>query len=144
MSAVKGVNATKAADPSPSNILPPGTLGGKKRVMVDKYEAAALASGSTIEIGKALPVGAIVVGVNLSYDALGTSSTLKVGDAKDDDRYLAAASSASAGQRALVLVDGLGYTVTGDTTDDDTKIIITTGGAAITGTISCVIEYVTE
>lgn len=141
MSAVLGVNATKAADPSPANILAPGTLGGKKRTMVDKYEASGLASGSTISVGKALPVGAIVTGVKLAYDALGSSSTLSVGDAGAAARYLAAASSASAGERDAIDVDGLGYVVTGTS---DTQVLITTGGASITGTIAIEIEYVVE
>ncbi len=141
MAAVKGVNNTKAADPTAANIANPGVLGGKKRVMVDKYEASSLASGSTIAVGKTLPVGAIITGIQLAYDALGASSTLAVGDAGSASRYMAAASSASAGQRGTIDVDGLGYAVTGT---NDTDIIITTGGASITGTISIAIEYAVE
>jgi len=141
MSAVLGVNATKAADPSAANILSPGTLGGKVRVMVDSYEASTLADGSTIAVGKALPVGAIVTGIKVAFDALGGSTTLAVGDAGSAARYIAAASSASAGMISTMKVDGLGYKITGT---DDEQILITLAGAAATGTISAVIEYVVE
>ncbi len=142
MAAVNGVNNTKAADPKAANILNPGVLGGKKRVMVDTYTASALASGSTIAVGKSLPVGAIVTGVKLGFAALGASSTLSVGDAGSATRYLAAASSATAGTRlGPDLVTGLGYVVTGTS---DTDILITTGGASITGAVAIEIEYVVE
>ena len=142
MASVYGVNATKAADPSPSNILNPGTLGGKVRVMVDSYEAAALAAASTITIGKALPVGAIVIGGKLSWDALGAGVTLAVGDATTADRYLAATAAAAAGIANLPDdVDGLSYVITGTA---DTVIKITTAVAAATGTISIIILYVLE
>lgn len=140
MSAVLGVNNTKAADPSPANILAPGTLGGKKRVMVDQYEAVALASGSTIAVGEALPVGAIITGITLAYDALGGSSTLAVGDASSSGRYISAVSTSSAGVTRLNAVDGLGYAIVAATV----QILITTAGASISGTVNIVVDYTYE
>lgn len=142
MASVLGVNATKAADPSPSNILDPGTLGGKVRVLVDSYEAAALAAASDITVGRDLPAGAIVVGVKISTDALGAGVTVEVGDSDDSDRYVAAVDCTAATETDAVLVDGLGYVI-GTNTGDET-ILITTGVGAATGTISIVVFYVTE
>lgn len=143
MATVYGVNATKVLDPNPSNITDPGELEGKVRVMTDSYEAAAVAAGSTIHVGKSLPIGARILNIRLAFDALGGSSTLAVGDSSSTARYLSAASSASAGIRDMAeesTVDGLLNEIDADTQD----IIITTAGASITGTIKIVIEYTCE
>jgi hypothetical protein len=105
----------------------------------DTYEASSLASGSDITIAR-IPAGATIHDVVIKADALGASSTLKVGDSGDDDRYLAAVGTwNAAGQVQSMLggstaantaVAGLGYKVS-----SQTDIIITTGGASITGTI---------
>jgi len=141
MSNYYGVNATKALTPTSDNILSGGLIGGKVKTMVDKYEASGLADGSTISIGKALPVGAKVLGVSLSYDALGASATLEVGDAGAAARYLALAAASSAGNRQSIDVDGLGYEITGTS---DTQILITLVGGAATGTIAIVVTFTTD
>jgi len=138
--AVYGDNATKALSPSPSNIINPGLVGGRLRVSVDTYEASSLAAGSAIYMCPPLPAGAKVIGMVLSYDALGSGVTLKVGDASDDDRYLAAASAASAGTRDNILIDAIGYEITSSTG----QIIITTGGAAAIGTVKLVVLWSQE
>jgi len=143
MASVKGVNATKAADPQAANILDPGLLGGKVRVMIDKYEAAALALGSDITVGKALPSGASVIGVQISTDALGAGVTVEVGDSDTSDRYIAAVDCTGATTTVSTLgADALGYVI-GTNSGDDT-ILITTGVGAATGTISIVVLYVVE
>jgi len=111
----------------------------------DTYEASSLASGSDITIAK-VPAGATIHDVILKCDALGGSSTLKVGDAGDDDRFLAAVGTwNAAGQVQSMLggstaantaVAGLGYKV-----EDATNIKITTGGATISGSIYCWVYY---
>lgn len=149
MSDYYGVNATKAEDPSPSNILAPGLLGGKVRVNVDSYEAAAVAAGKTIQMGKALPVGATIVGMFLAFDDLSAAgATVHVGDADDADRYMASIDVATAASCVdAVLVDGLGYTILGTgliASGDDTKILLTVNVAAITGTIKLITLYTVE
>lgn len=144
MATVYGVNYTKYLTPTASNITDSGELEGKVRVMTDSYEAAAVALGSTIYMGKPLPGGARILNIKLGFDALGGSSTLAVGDADSAARYMAAGSSASAGIRDMAdetTVDGLLHEVT---TGTDDEIIITTAGAAITGTIRIVVEYVID
>jgi len=142
MSAVYGANRTKYLDPTTTNTLGRGLFGGKVRVAVDTYEASALASGSTIAVGPTLAVGDKVLACILSTDALGTSTTISIGDAGSATRYAAATSNQAALINSMVCpVDALGYTVTGT---DDTIILLTTGGGTITGTINVLILYVKE
>ena len=107
----------------------------------DTYEASSLASGSDITIAR-IPAGATIHDVVIKADALGGSSTLKVGDSGDDDRYLGVVGTWNvAGQTQSMLggsstgaattaVTGVGYKVS-----SSTDIVITTGGATISGTI---------
>lgn len=151
MATVKGVNRTKADTPTTagSNILGGGILGGKLRTMIDTYEASSLASGSIIEMGEYLPKGAKMVEVALMADALGSGVTLIVGDYEDDNRYIEVSSTWNTANQVqrINAIDGRGYevdeTTPGDTTTDR-QIIITTGGAAATGTIKLAITYTYE
>ena len=147
MASVKGVNYTNiTADPIVN--VDSEQLGGKLRVSYDTYEASSLASGSDITIGR-VPANATIIDVVLKCDALGGSSTLKVGDASDDDRYLAAVGTwNAAGQTQSMLggstaantaMTGLAYRTTAET-----DIVITTGGASISGSIHCWVMYTVE
>ena len=115
-----------------------GTLrGGKIRTRVSKYEASGQAAGSLLEMD-ALPVGARLLRGKLVADALGASSTLALGDGTTANKYLAATSTASASSTELTIpISALeaGYTA-------EEKFILTTAGAAITGTVMLVLEYV--
>ena len=147
MASVKGVNITNIDAPPVVNV-DSENAGGKLRVFHDTYEAASLASGSDITIAR-IPVNATIHDVIVKADALGGSSTLKVGDSGDDDRYLAAVGTwNAAGQEQSMLggstaantaVAGLGYRTTAST-----DIVITTGGATISGTIYCWVYYTVE
>ena len=147
MSSVKGVNYTNITA-TPIVKSDSEVAGGKVRVSYDSYEAASLASGSDITIGR-VPANATIIDVVLKCDALGGSSTLKVGDADDDDRYLAAVGTwNAAGQVQSMLggstaantaMTGLGYRTTAET-----DIIITTGGATISNSIHCWVMYTVE
>tara|TARA_Y100001970_G_scaffold168648_1_gene206242 strand:+ start:5126 stop:5563 length:438 start_codon:yes stop_codon:yes gene_type:complete len=131
-SAITNLDAVPAVNADGGNNSP-------MMVWHDTYEASSLASGSDITIAR-IPAGATIHDVIIKADALGGSSTLKVGDSGDDDRYLAAVGTwNAAGQCQSMLagstaantaVAGLGYKVS-----SQTDIIITTGGASITGTI---------
>ena len=147
MASVKGVNYTNITA-TPIVKSDSEVAGGKVRVSYDNYEASSLASGSDITIGR-VPANATVIDVVLKCDQLGGSSTLKVGDAGDDDRYLAAVGTWNvAGQVQSMLggstaantaMTGLGYRTTAET-----DIIITTGGATISGSIHCWVMYTVE
>jgi hypothetical protein len=149
MASVKGANLTNM-DATPIVKVSSENAGGKIRVFHDTYEASSLASGSDITIAR-IPVNATIHDVIVKCDALGGSSTLKVGDSGDDDRYLTVVGTWNvAGQSQSMLagsstgaptppVTGLGYRTTAST-----DILITTGGASISGTIYCWVMYSVE
>ncbi len=146
MSAMKGVNRTKIDAMTPSNLLAPEVARGKVRYAYDEYEAAALASGSTIHLFPDLPKDAIIVDWRIDHDALGTGVTLKLGSNKDDNSLMDAAAAATAGVKTMA-ANGIAAStglVCDDVTADaeNTKLKITTGGASATGTIKAQILYV--
>ena len=136
MAGVKGVNFTKrTAEPVEKVIA--SQSHGRLRVQYDSYEASSLASGSDISVAK-LPAGAIVYDIVVHFDALG-SATIAVGDSADADRYITATSVSSAGQMSMSqegAIDGFGYENTAET-----DILLTTGSAAISGTVKCAVFY---
>tara|TARA_R100001082_G_C4320954_1_gene141103 strand:+ start:214 stop:651 length:438 start_codon:yes stop_codon:yes gene_type:complete len=143
MASVKGVAITNL-DAVPAVNSDGGNL-SPMMVWHDTYEASSLGSGSDITIAR-IPAGATIHDVVIKADALGGSSTLKVGDSGDDDRYLAAVGTwNAAGQCQSMLagstaantaVAGLGYKVS-----EATDLKITTGGATISGTIYFWVYY---
>jgi len=136
--AITNLDAVPAVNSDGGNLSP-------MMVWHDTYEASSLGSGSDITIAR-IPAGATIHDVIIKADALGGSSTLKVGDSGDDDRYLAAVGTwNAAGQCQSMLagstaantaVAGLGYKVS-----SATDLKITTGGASITGTIYFWVYY---
>lgn len=148
MATVYGVNRTLANTPEGSNIMDPGVQAGKLRTMMDTYEASAIGAGTIIEMGQYLPKGARVLEVCLTTDALGGSVELFVGDKEDDDRYITSTACNTANQvLRLNAIDGRQYEVdetTATATGTDRQIIITTAGAAATGTIKLEVTYTNE
>ena len=140
MASVKGVNFTNiTADPVVN--ADSSEWSGKLRVQYDTYEASSLASGSDISVAR-LPKGAKVYDIVVHFDALGGSTTISVGDSGAAARYIAATSTSSAGQMSMSqegAIDGVGYENTAET-----DVLLTTGGASITGTIKCYVMYVVE
>ena len=136
--AITNLDAVPAVNADGGNLSP-------MMVWHDTYEASSLASGSDITIAR-IPAGATIHDVIVKADALGGSSTLTVGDSGDADRYLAAVGTwNAAGQCQSMLagstaantaVAGLGYKVS-----SATDLIITTGGATISGTIYFWVYY---
>ena len=139
MATVYGANITNL-DASPAVLPDADDWHGKVRVQHDQYEASSLAAGSTITVAR-LPAGARVVNWTVKADALGGSVTLKLGDADDDDRYLAATTYNTANQAKQSKVDG---PIAGVMYQHSSKtdLIITTAGASATGTIESIVEYV--
>ena len=143
MASVKSVAITNL-DAVPSVMSDGGNLSAMK-VWHDTYEASSLVSGSDITIAR-IPAGSTIHDVIIKADALGGSSTLTVGDSGDADRFLAAVGTwNAAGQCQSMLagstaantaVAGLGYKVS-----SQTDIVITTGGATISGTIYAWVYY---
>ena len=137
MSAVKGVNYTKAASPAPATYM--GTeYQGRVVAIMDKYEAASLASGSTIMVGRLNKGETFLMGW-ITADDLSSAGTLAFGDIKasdgstvgDVDRYLAATVFTTALQQTACNAEaGRGYTAT-----EDLILTLTTATEEMTGTI---------
>ena len=104
MASVKSVNITNL-DASPSVMIDSNNSSSPIMVWHDTYEASSLGSGSDITIGR-IPAGASIHDVILKCDALGGSSTLKVGDSGDDDRYLAAVGTWNAAGQVQSMLGG--------------------------------------
>ncbi len=143
MSAVKGVNKTKIDLGTLGDRLDPGSHDGRVKVIVDTYEAAALASGSTISMGGKLQKGTKVLDVILHTDNLTNSTQLAVGDAEVSDRYITATNHGSAETvTRLNNIAGRDYKVDeSESSTLDSQIIITTSVGEATGTIKLVVLY---
>lgn len=129
-----GANYTKAAAPSAAGYLG-AEWDGKVRSMVDTYTFASEAIGTVVNVG-ILRTGEVFLGANLYCAALGASTTLQLGDATDDDRFITAQSTSSAVviQGKEVITTGIGYKATADT-----PLIIKTAGGVATGAFNIVI-----
>lgn len=143
-----GVNATKALTPTGANILDPGLLGGRVRVMLDEYEFSSTAATKTVAVGQKLPVGARVIGIDLAFDDLTDGGgTIDIGNAEDDDLFASAVDvgTAQGMTKQALLIGGANYEVLGadNTTGgrDDTQILLLVNTAALTGTLKIVIYY---
>lgn len=119
---------------TPRVLATPCDQHGVVQYMRFHYEAAALESGSTINIGTPIPKGARIIDAVIYADDLGTTAgTLEFGDSGDTDRFLSAYATGSATFKSLAAngrIDNMYYQFTADT-----QLQITTAGAAITGTI---------
>jgi len=133
MATVYGVNKTKF---DAGTVLDPGCWNARVKASWDTYEASSLADGSKIEMC-VVPKGARILGGWLVFDALGTSTTLAVGDGTTADKYLAATDTSSAGSATFFPVDG-------DKLSDDVTMTLTLAGAAATGSIKLVVLYVID
>ncbi len=92
---------------------------------------SASATGDTYSLTE-IPANARVVGLECTTDGLGASAgsgiTVKIGDADDDDRYMAAADFDAANAAGTLAFAGAGYTPTADT-----EVIATITNAAVVG-----------
>lgn len=143
MSAVKGVNKTIQDTVTPGTLLETEVVYAKEHVIYEEYEAAALASGSTIALPE-LPLGAMITDWVIDHDALGSSVTLALGNAASATALFAATVCATADKKNMTddgVAAALGYRL-----DAATKValLITTGGASATGTIKAMVKYTTK
>ena len=136
-----GVNKVKYdAGGSGDNYIPSGEYGGQVRSIYDTFECSGITTGSTIAL-PTIPNASKVIGIYLAWDALGSSSTIALGDALSSGRYAAAAASTSAGTNSAIALTGLNYEI-GTTATDNVPLVTITAGTSINGTVSVVIFYV--
>ncbi len=108
----------------PRQTITGGDYGGRVRVTYDEYTFKGTEQiGDLVFIGF-LPANQRFLGGELFNDALGASVTLKLGDAGDDDRFMAASSFAAAGMKDAKAMTGIGYRPV-----DKTPVFLTIGGA---------------
>ena len=145
MATFNGVNYTKAADPSPANILGKGIFPGNVKVMTDEYTFAGEAAATVVRVAK-LPKGAKVLAILLNHASLGGGVTIAVGtEAAGGGAIFCAAydaSGASAVVKVCNLIGGNLYAV--GTASGDDVVILTTGGAAATGKIAVQTLFMVE
>ena len=144
MSTLYGVNYTLyntgVNGPTESNYTARGAGDARVRCLLDTYEALVTTSNDVVYIGPGpLIAGDIVTGFKISWDALGSSTTLDLGDTASATRYLTGQDSSSAGNSDTISVDGMNYTV--GTTSGDTIIQLTLADATATGTIKVCVFY---
>lgn len=140
MAAVKGANVTKYdAGPQGDNAIDQGYVNAQVEVWTDTYEASALAAGSTIDVAE-LPANAKVLKIELYTDALGSTTTIDIGDSNDTDRYSASPFDvSSAGKHESDTTDGHQYVI--GTNSGDSRIQLLTATNTATGTIKTVIYF---
>jgi hypothetical protein len=137
------------------NSVPPtkistNELTGRVRIAFAEYEASA--EQDTINMFT-LPNGARLLSGTVSYDALGSGTTISVGyaahtkadgtaQALDVDEYKAAAASTSAQSVAVLDTIALGKNSVTDANEDGVPVTVTLAGANGTGTIQLQMLYV--
>ena len=146
----EGTNYAKQDDPkAASNVIDPGLLGGKVRVMQDyvTFGASSLNSQDYILVGGKLPTGAQVVDMTVSMGSPAASSnpTIVVGDEGDPNRYIEATQvTGGAVKVGPTVVGGMYYTVTG-TTDNYIRIAGGSAGTILSGaSLKVSVMYVVE
>jgi hypothetical protein len=136
------------------NTVPPtkistNELTGRVRIAFAEYEASA--EQDTINMFT-LPNGARLLSGTVSYDALGSGTTISVGyaahtkadgtaQALDVDEYKAAAASTSAQSVAVLDTIALGKNSVTDANEDGVPVTVTLAGANGTGTIQLQMLY---
>ena len=129
-----GTNYAKVIAPAPATYLGP-EQGGDVHIDYDTFTFAGEAAGALVNVGNLKP-GEIFLFALITAAALGTGVTLQLGDAGDDDRYLAATAANTGGLiiQAARAGASLGVGYKNDTTAD-IPLVLKTGGAAATGRV---------
>ena len=130
-----GANYTKYASPAPATFMG-SEWGGKVRATHDSYTFANAAIGTLVNVGVLMPGEVFLTGWVIGAD-LGSATTLQLGDAGDDDRYLAATVFTTEGQcTQCAKAEGVGYK---NTTTSPIPIILKTGVEEATGAVEVII-----
>ncbi len=130
-----GTNYAKYAAPDPANFMG-AEWGGRVRATHESYTFASAAIATEVNVGVLKPGEVYLDGFIHGAD-LGSATTLQLGDAGDDDRYLAATVFTTANQvTACRKAEGLGYK---NDTNDDIPIVLKTGAEEATGAVEVVI-----
>lgn len=127
-----GINYAKYASPVMRSLLG-AEWNGKVRADYDEKTFAGEAAGTLVNMG-VLKKDEVFIGALLISAALGSGVTVQLGDAGDDDRFIAATVCTSAVEAFKGKTDGVGYKATADT-----PLVLKTGVGAATGKVQIVI-----
>lgn len=152
MATVYSVQKTKWDQNVPKEMIQPNEHAGRVRCSYATYEASA--EQSDIQMFN-IPDGARLLAGEVSYDALGASTTISVGYGAYTDSsgsavsasvaaYKAAAASTSAGTVACLDTLALGKYAEVDADEEGLPVTVSLAGANGTGTISCWIQWVLD
>ena len=120
--------------------LSQGVADASLHCVVATYEASSTAANTVINLFK-LPKDVVIQNLVVAFDALGSGTSLDVGDVGDVDRYVDGVTTTSAGSAVGVLPDGLGYVIGTDAEHDDTVVTAKVLGGSATGTIKGACYY---
>jgi hypothetical protein len=137
---------------TPSVKLNTNELAGRVRVAFAEYEADAEQSTVTMFT---IPNNSRLLSATVSHDALGSSTTLSVGNAAytdadgtavalDVDAYKAAAASTTATSSDALVTIALGKNAVVDANEDGLPVTVTLAGDDCTGTIQLQMFYVLD
>jgi hypothetical protein len=137
---------------TPSVKLNTNELAGRVRVAFAEYEASAEQSTVTMFT---IPNNSRLLSATVSHDALGSSTTLSVGNAAytdadgtavglDVDAYKAAAASTTATSSDALVTMALGKNAVVDANEDGLPVTVTLAGDDCTGTIQLQMFYVLD
>jgi hypothetical protein len=104
----------------------PRDEGGKEYLLPFQHTVGVEASGDVVNLRR-LPKGCQVIGLDVSNDALGASTTMSLGDTQSATRYLAATAVTTAGKNSGLLSAGQNFRPA-----VDTIFTLTWGGATPT------------
>lgn len=127
-----GTNYAKYATPVFRSLLG-AEWNGKVRATHDIFTFAGEAAGTLVNVG-VLKKDEVFLCAFIVAAALGSGVTIQLGDAEDDDRYVAATVCTSAVEAIKGKAEGVGYKATADT-----PLVLKTGVGAATGTVEIVI-----
>ena len=136
----------------PSEKVDTNELAGRVRVAFAEYEASAEQSTVTMFT---IPNNSRLLSATVSHDALGSSTTLSVGNAAytdadgtavalDVDAYKAAAASTTATSSDALVTIALGKNAVVDANEDGLPVTVTLAGDDCTGTIQLQMFYVLD
>ena len=104
-----------------------------------EYNASSLAANGIINLFH-MPKGAVIKEIVVDHGALGTGTTLDVGDSNDVDRYIDGADTAkAAGTARINTIDGRNYRI--GTNAGDNIITAKNLGGSATGKIQATVFY---
>ena len=150
MAQTKGVNRTKADTPTSDNVLAPGTLGGRIRVMQDSYTFSGEIVTDTVLLFQDLKAGATILDVIIDNTTDTNATICDIGDSDTTDRYIngyTAQSVASSRGGELpatgrIAIGGVQYVI--GTNTGDNKIILSVLGATSADAVAKFTLYYTE